>query len=72
MFRPISEDDEECEKVCEEKENLRRTPKKNRLNELELDQGEVRRSPRKHPGSRNPGFSKITITGSAIIQQNQV
>jgi hypothetical protein len=68
----MSEDDVECEESLEGKENLKKTPKKTRLAELENEVSEVRRSPRKHPGSRTPGFSKLTITGSAIVQQNKV
>ena len=71
--RPISEDDEESAEVfVDGKENIRRTPKKSRISEIDADNAEVRRSPRKHPGSRNPGFSKLTITGSAIVQQTKV
>ena len=58
-FRPISEDDVECEESCEEKENIRKTPIKNRLTEhagVEGDHAEVRRSPRKHPGSKVATF----------------
>ena len=71
-FRPMSEDEVECEESPEGKENLKKTPKKTRLAELENEISEVRRSPRKHPSSRTPGFSKLTITGSAIVQQNKV
>jgi hypothetical protein len=73
VLRPISEDEVVGEDAAAEgKENVRKTPKKNRLTELEADRLEVRRSPRKHPGSRNAGFSKLTITGSAIVNQHKV
>lgn len=67
----MSEDEIVSDERAESKENaVRKTPRKSRLAGVECEE-QVRRSPRKHPGSRNPGFSKLTITGSAIVP-NQV
>jgi hypothetical protein len=63
----MSEDDIVPDERLESKENsIRKTPRKSRLTSVECEE-QVRRSPRKHPGSRNAGFSKLTITGSAIV-----
>jgi len=63
----MSEDEIVPNEEAESKENsLRKTPRKTRLTGVECEE-QVRRSPRKHPGSRNAGFSKLTITGSAIV-----
>lgn len=65
--RPKLSDD--CDPSEDESQGIPKTPNKNVENIKATP--EVRRSPRKHPGSSavKPGFSQLTISGSVIVNE---